>query len=98
MFWIDRLEEPNIWNLGDFAGKNRGKPAVARVDVSSHSVSEINLTVEADPEPHPRHVNIGPWPEAKDEQKAVALELCVKSRLAVRVVSQNEAPQISSGA
>ena len=98
MFWIDRLEEPNIWELGDFAGKNRGKPAVARADISSRSVSEINLAIEADPEPHPRHVNVGPWPDAKDEQKAVALDLCAKSKLTVRAVTQNGAPQTPSGA
>jgi hypothetical protein len=89
MFWIDRLEEPNIWNLGDFAGKNRGKPAVARADVSSYSVSEIKLTVEADPEPHPRHANVGPWPDGKDAQKALALDLCAKSRLSIRVMPSN---------
>lgn len=93
MFWIDGLQEAKIWNLGDFAGKNRGKPAVARADISYHHVMEIDLTIEADPEPHPRHVNVGAWPIGKDEQKAVALDLCVKSRLSVRRVGSNGASQ-----
>jgi len=87
MFWIDGLQEANIWNLGDFAGKNRGKPAVARAEIGSESVGQIRLTIEADPEPHPRHVNIGSWPDGKDEQKAVALDLCAKSRLYIRTIS-----------
>lgn len=90
MFWIDQLQEANIWKIGDVVGsKSRGKPAVARADVSSHSVSEIKLTIEADSEPHPRHVNVGGWPDGKDEQKAVALDLCAKSRLSIRVMPSN---------
>lgn len=89
MFWIDRLPEVQIWNIGDLAGRNRGKPAVARADVSSRSVNEIKLTIEADPGPHPRHVNVGPWPESKDEQKALALDLCAKSKLSVRAIPSN---------
>jgi len=84
MFSIDQLAENEIWDLGDYAGKNRGKAALARGDIHCKSVFELQMTVEQTPEDHPRHVNIAGWPTEKDEQKALALEFCARSTLCLR--------------
>lgn len=84
MFFIDELRENAVWGLGDFAGKSRGKNAVARADLYSAAVRGIGFGVRFDREGHPRHASVGPWPAPKDEQKALALELCVKAALVVR--------------
>jgi hypothetical protein len=84
-FWIDELSEPHIWKIGDeVAGQSRGKPAAARADFKAGAVLGLGLTIEADPEPHPRHVDVCGWPAEKDEQKEVALELCAASTLRIR--------------
>src|SRR5712691_1375254 len=54
--WKDMLSEREIWNIGDLLGTTRSKQPVARADFSAAAVSEAKLTIEPDPEPHPRHV------------------------------------------
>jgi hypothetical protein len=82
--WRDQLSESEIWQIGDLLGAKRQKPPLARADFGLVAVKEAKLTVEPDPEPHPRHVNISGWPVEKDEQKAVAVLLCARSNLIVR--------------
>ena len=82
--WRDELPELDIWNIGDFLGKARGKQPVARADFDSKAVSEAELEIESDPKPHPRHVNLSKWPIDKDTQKSIALLLCARSTLVVR--------------
>jgi hypothetical protein len=84
MFFVDGLTESAIWPIGDFAGSKRGKNAIARAEVRCSTIREIGFVVRVHPKEHPRHVNVGPWPAPKDEQKALALELCAKSALIVR--------------
>lgn len=84
MFFLDELTESDIWILGDFAGKKRGKRAIARAEMLENFIRELELVVTPDPNDHPRHVNVEHWPISKDEQKAIALELCVKSTLFLR--------------
>src|SRR5258708_110575 len=79
--WRDGLPEMDIWNIGDFLGKARGKQPVARADFDSKAVSEAKLEIEPDPKPHPRHVNLSKWPTDKDAQKSTALVLCARSTL-----------------
>lgn len=85
VFWIDDLLEPEIWKMGDdVAGQPRGKSSLARGDFGAAEVSEMKLTIEPDPEPHPRHAVLQGWPAEKDEQKAIAVELCARCTLHIR--------------
>ena len=82
--WRDELPEQEIWNIGDSLGSARGKQPLARADFDIAALSEARLSVEPDPKPHPRHVNLCGWPSEKDEQKAIALLLCARSVLLMR--------------
>jgi hypothetical protein len=84
--WIDDLHDLQIWQIGDILGTLRPTPveAKARADFDSGILSRENLTIEPDPVPHPRHVNLAGWPAEKDAQKNVALGLIAGSRLRVR--------------
>jgi hypothetical protein len=75
--WRDTLPEQEIWQIGDSLGAVRSKPPLARADFNVAAVSEAKLAIEPDPEPHPLHINLCGWPIGKDEQKAIALLLCV---------------------
>jgi hypothetical protein len=87
--WRDDLSEEEIWEIGDLLGTARSKQPLARADFDVAAVSEAKLAVEADPEPHPRHVNLCGWPNEKDEQKSIALLLCARSILLLRENSEN---------
>ena len=84
MFFVDEMKDDEIWSLGDFAGSKRNKASVARTDLTTSLVEETGLKIFPDTKDHARHVNVGPWPSSKDEQKALALELCAASTLVVR--------------
>ena len=82
--WRDELPEQEIWNIGDLLGKARSKQPLARADFDEAAVSEAKLTIEPDPTPPLRHVNLCGWPMGKDEQKSIAVLLCVRSTLLLR--------------
>ena len=82
--WRDGLPEQDIWKIGDLLGAARSKQPLARADFDTNAVSAAKLEIEADPKPHPRHVNLCGWPSEKDKQKAIALDLCARSTLRVR--------------
>jgi len=84
MFILDKLPDSEIWAIGDFAGRNGGKPAIARADIPREALIELNMVFARTPDEHPRHLNVGGWPLEKDKQKALALEFCAKSMLYVR--------------
>lgn len=81
MMGVDGLADAEIWPLGDIVGEGRARAAIARADVPNNAIRECGLSIESDPTPHPRHVNVAGWPIAKDEQKSIALDLCAKSAL-----------------
>jgi hypothetical protein len=82
--WRDALPDQDIWDIGDLLGRPRSKAPLARADFDIATVSEAKLTIESDPIPHARHINLCGWPTAKDEQKDVALVLCARSILIIR--------------
>ena len=88
MQFIDGFQEQEIWEIGDLIGRERVKNALARADLSKSSVLEDGLTVALTPGFHPLHADVGGWPTEKDEQKSIALELCAKSKLSLRPVTQ----------
>jgi hypothetical protein len=84
---IDRLSGSEVWEIGDLLAsqsKPPRKPPIARANFDVAVLSEVDLTVEDDKEPHPRHINICGWPPEKDAQKAVALLLCSRASLNIR--------------
>jgi hypothetical protein len=83
--WRDQLSEREIWSLGDLVGSTRSKPPLARADFDVGAVSEAKLAIEPDPKPHPRHVNVSGWPADKAEQKSIALLLCHRSALIIKM-------------
>lgn len=84
--WIDRLSEIEIWEVGDILGSQTATPRTpkARADFDAAILEEVNLAIEDDPVPHPRHVNLFGWPAEKDAQKSVALFLCSRAHLSIR--------------
>jgi hypothetical protein len=82
--WRDKLSEQEIWTIGDLLGRARSAQPKARADFDIAAVLEAKLTIEPDPKPHVRHVNLCGWPTGKDEQKSIALLLCARSTLKVR--------------
>lgn len=80
----DGLLEREIWPIGDLLGQTGNRRPLARADFDAEAVSEAGLTIEPDPQPHPRHVNLCGWPTEKDEQKEVALHLCARATLQMR--------------
>lgn len=84
--WIDGLSNQEIWGIGDILGALRRVPASprARADFNSEVLPNVSLTIEPDPKPHPRHVNLSGWPVEKDAQKDIAQVLCNSSALQVR--------------
>lgn len=86
-FWIDGLREDEIWWIADnvVATESARALARARADISSTVVLGAKLSLAPDPEiPHPRHVNICGWPAEKEQQLAIAQDLCVQAILCIR--------------
>jgi hypothetical protein len=87
---IDGLADVQIWQVGDEAGRNRTRPALARADFKATAVSDIRadgvrLTIELAPTSgDPMHVNICGWPAEKDVQKSIAQDFCARSTLRIR--------------
>src|SRR5260370_25334655 len=82
--WNDELVDHEIWQIGDTFGEARSKPALARADFGVAAVLEAKLSIEPNPRPHPRHVDICGWPSAKDEQISIAMLFCNRATLRVR--------------
>jgi len=85
-FIIDGLAEHQIWWIADnvVAKESERGTMPARGDILATAVLEARLTIEPDTEVHPRHVNICGWPEEKEQQKAIDLELCAAAILHLR--------------
>ena len=89
---IDGLADIQIWQIGDEAGRSRGKPACARADFNASAIREIavqgiRLRIESDPTPHnPMHVNVCGWPADKDVRLSIAQDFCAKSLLRIRAI------------
>jgi len=78
-----------IWEIGELfvAGPmsektGKTKTVQGRADITAVQItSKKGLNVSPDTAPHPLHANIIGWPEAKDEQKMLAVELANEALL-----------------
>jgi hypothetical protein len=84
MLFTDGLEDGETWRIGDEVGKERGKAAIARANLAKSSVTSTGLSVQLSPGVHPNHADVFGWPEEKDKQKLIALDLCAASDLSLR--------------
>ena len=77
MLYIDDLQEGEIWSVGDDVGRARGRNVVARADIKDSAVKLAGLSIDLTPGVHRNHVDACGWPIEKDEQKSIAVELCM---------------------
>lgn len=76
VFRVDGLSSEEVWDIGiDFVARNRRQALKGRADLDVAHVLVVNLKVEPDTTPHPRHANIVDWPAEKHEQKMMATKL-----------------------
>jgi hypothetical protein len=84
VFLTDGLAEPDIWKLGDdHVVPLRGKPILARANLTRADITEAGLSLHIDNTP-PRHANIRGWPTEKDQRKLRAQELASFATLTLR--------------
>ena len=73
------LSDQDVWELGkQHVEPLRGRPILARADISVQSVTNIGLRVDPD-EPPPRHANIAGWAEDTDAHMSKAQQLAAES-------------------
>ena len=81
VFRIDELGQAEVWRLADLYVVPEGRNIHGRADLTSADIERTHapLWIDFDEDP-PRHANVLGWPEAKDEQLAVAQELALRAR------------------
>ncbi len=86
IYRTNELGDGEIWKLGDdYVAPHRGKPIIARADLSASEVFNRGLTVEPDTRPHERHGNIVNWPpQDQGSWLKLATELANAAELIVR--------------
>lgn len=84
VFRIEELEDEEIWDIGEKHVANpRGKQLYGAGKIAASSFQKHRLDVVSN-EPPPRHADILNWPQAKEAQKAIALELASEAILALK--------------
>ena len=83
VFRTHGLSDAAVWQLAaDHVEPSRGR-CLARGDLRADMVRSTPLTIDADDSPL-RHAVIAGWPDEKQEQLALALELAASAVLFVR--------------
>lgn len=82
---VTGLSDPQVWFLGDRAGRPRRKPVIGRGDLSVVAVNQCRLVATFDVPPR-RHALLSGWPAAADleARKNVAQLLSSEAKLRVR--------------
>lgn len=76
------LDNGEIWDIGErYVAKPCNKTLRARADITASDVFNEGLKIEPDATIHELHANIIGWPEQKDKQKLIAIELEKDARL-----------------
>lgn len=79
--------ENEVWAIADefVTGKMQEKPAVlARAKVNASEFASYPVKLDADGDPHPRHLNIKDWPIDPGEIKEITVELARVAILKMR--------------
>ena len=88
VFRVSNLSENDIWDIGvNHVGAMRGKSPKSRADIHAAKVINTGLSVVAETSNHKLHANIIDWPEGRDDQLDLAMELANSSKLYLRKVS-----------
>jgi hypothetical protein len=83
VFFIKELVEEAVWDLGEnYAAQGRTLRGRAQIPVQAVEKAKLALLLA---EPPPRHGVIVKWPQDKDLQKALALELAENAELRLRI-------------
>jgi hypothetical protein len=84
VFRISELDDQEIWELGDLhVASPPERPVRGYADLTVLDVRSLLLEVDPDDEP-PRHAGIVNWPEEKESQKLVAIDLAAVAALKLR--------------
>jgi hypothetical protein len=74
VFRISGISDNEVWNIGEReVGTKQNKPILGRADITASIISNHLEIIPS--EPPERHADITGWPEEKDKQKDIALEL-----------------------
>ena len=81
VFRIDNLVNAEIWQLARSYVLPEGRNIHGRADLIPADIERTDppLWIDFDEDP-PRHANVCGWPEAQDEQLAVAQDLVLRAR------------------
>lgn len=92
VFRISGLSSEEVWHIGtDFVGGNRHQSLKGRADLHVADIHAVKLSLQPETTMHPLHANIIDWPEAKHEQKMLALRL---ANVAITVSPPNRPVQV----
>jgi hypothetical protein len=81
------LAEAEVWTLGDdYVTKlHSGHLSVlARADTQAQKILELDLKIDPDGVPHPRHANIVSWPDGQEVRQMNAVSLARSAQLVPR--------------
>jgi len=91
VYRVLNLNDEEIWEIAvRHVEPGRGKKALARGDCLIKVFQQHNLQIEPDEDP-PRHANIVGFPEEKDLQKSITMEIAAQAKLALRIPGEDEA-------
>lgn len=81
VFRIAGLPRDVVWDMGKRHVANpRNKPLLGRADIFASNVFSKGLGIRPEEQP-PRHANIVDWPEEREEQRMIAVELASEAQL-----------------
>lgn len=86
VFRIDGLQLDEIWEMGQrkvIDATPQSKVLYGIADIKVSKVQQNNLKVDPDNNPI-RHANIIGWPQEKERQKIIALELAAEADLILK--------------
>lgn len=82
VFRTSGVSDAQNWILGETVAREVLRSLLARAEVQ---VSKVPAPLRIDPsEPPPRHANIINWPDSRDEQLMLALQIAQEARLLVK--------------
>lgn len=85
---ISAAPEQRIWEIVNRA--HSPLPALARADLTANSVKTAGLRIDAAPDfeaDYPEHAVIVGWPDAKDKQMALSIQLASAADLVLAPIS-----------